>query len=291
MMSKTTMSMSAAALSLLLALPVTAEETTNVKTGVVDLDRVVATVGESEITVGHMIVAKASLPQQYQSIPDDQLWDGLLEQLIQQEALAQSEDAETTSLVQLSMSNERRSLLAAVAVTRVAERAVTEENILAAYRRDYIDAEQGKEYSAAHILLETKEEAEAVLAEVKSGADFAATAREKSTGPSGPNGGDLGWFSAGTMVQPFQVAVESLSPGEVTGPVQTQFGWHVIKLNDTRVLSAPDLEEVREQITQSIQQQAVEGHIDELMKRAEVSRSPQGAIDPSLLSNTDLLER
>ncbi len=255
-----------------------------------DLGRVVATVGGTDITVGHMMVAKASLPQQYQQIPDAQLWDGLLQQLIQQEVLSQSKDAEETDLVRLSMENERRSLLAAVAITTVADRAVTEEEVLAIYQRDYVDVEQGKEYNASHILLETKEAAEEVLAEVKGGADFATVAREKSTGPSGPNGGSLGWFGAGMMVEPFQVAVESLAPGDVTGPVETQFGWHVIKLNETRTQEAPELETVRAESGQQIQQDKVEEHIDSLMRQMDVTRMPQGTVDPSILSETQLLE-
>ncbi|GAA4215405.1 peptidyl-prolyl cis-trans isomerase C [Sagittula marina] len=254
------------------------------------LDQVVGTVGDTQITVGHMIVAKASLPQQYQSIPDEQLWDSLLEQLIQQEVLAQSGDAKETPLVRLSLENESRSLMAAVAITAVADRAVNDDRITDIYKRDYVDVEQGKEFNASHILLESEEEALAVLEEVKGGAEFAQVAREKSTGPSGPNGGSLGWFSSGMMVEPFQVAVDSMAPGDVTGPIETQFGWHVIKLNDTRSLTAPSLEDVRAEIVQKVQQEAVEKHIDDLMRKTDVSRAPQISVDPSILSQTDLLE-
>lgn len=300
-MSKTTRVLSTTAALMTLALPTLtwAESHANAEmpapaaapiVGPEALDQVVATVGGTEITVGHMMVAKASLPEQYQMIPDDQLWDGLLEQLIQQEVLAQSKDAEETALVKLSMTNERRSLMAAVAITSVAKRAISEERIQEIYMRDYVNVDQGKEYDASHILLETEEEAAAVLAEVKGGADFAQTAREKSTGPSGPNGGALGWFSAGMMVEPFQMAVESLNPGDVTGPVETQFGWHVIKLNNTRSKEAPALDAVRAEIEQILQQEAVEKYIDTLMQVATISRAPQTSVEPSVLSRTDLLE-
>ncbi|MFW2588528.1 peptidylprolyl isomerase [Sagittula sp. SSi028] len=292
-MSKTTrdLKLGAALVSLMLALPAGAMAQDDAPVvGKEALDQVVATVGGTEITMGHMIIAKASLPEQYQQIPDDQLYDGLLRQLIQQEVLSQSEDATDTDLVRLSLENETRSLRAAVAITEVADRAVTDEMVEAAYKRDYVDAEQGKEYNASHILLETEEEAKAVLAEVKGDADFANVAREKSTGPSGPNGGSLGWFGAGTMVAEFQTAVESLNPGDITGPIETQFGWHVIKLNDTRALEAPTLDEVRDQITQQLQQEAVEAHITELTEAADISQPPQTEIDPSLLSATQLLE-
>lgn len=258
--------------------------------GAADLNQVVATVNGTAITVGHMMVAKAALPQQYQTIPDDQLWDGLLEQLVQQEVLAQSPDAHETPLVGLSMDNEKRSLLAAVAITDVARRAVTEAKVLEIYQRDYVDADRGKEYNASHILLDSEHEAQLVLDEVKGGADFATVARDKSTGPSGPNGGELGWFGEGMMVEPFQNAVEAMQPGDIVGPVQTQFGWHVIKLNDTRNAQAPLLDAVRPEIAQKVQQEAVEAHIDGLMRQNQITRTAQDAIDPSVLSRTDLLE-
>jgi peptidyl-prolyl cis-trans isomerase C len=260
-------------------------------TGPASLSDVVATVGGKEITLGHMLVARAALPDEYQTIPDEQLWSGLLEQLIQQEVLAQSPGAHETPLVRLSMENERRSLMAAVVIRDVAEDAIREEKVLEIYQRDYVNKEMGKEYNASHILLETQEAAEAVLARVKSGEDFAEVARETSTGPSGPNGGALGWFSAGMMVQPFQTAVESLADGEITGPVETQFGFHVIKLNETRSLRAPLLEEVRGEISATLQREAVEERIDQLMERAEISRMPQTNIDPANLSNYDLLDQ
>ncbi|MBP0482486.1 peptidylprolyl isomerase [Sagittula salina] len=311
-MPKTTLMSGVAALSLLLALPVTAETadhgtapaadhgaeaehaaTGAVETGgnlAVDLGQVVASVNGKPITLGHMIVAKAALPQQYQTIPDSQLWDGLLEQLIQQELLAQSPDAHQTKLVDLSMANERRSLLAAVALTEVAKRSVNEAKVLEIYQRDFIDVEQGKEFNASHILLDTEEEAKTVLAEVKDGADFATAARDKSTGPSGPNGGELGWFGAGMMVEPFQNAVEAMSPGDVVGPVQTQFGWHIIKLNQVRSAEAPLLDDVRGDIVKQIQQEVIEEHIDALTRQADVTRAAQDAVDPSALSRTDLFE-
>ena len=115
-------------------------------------------------------------------------------------------------------------------------------------------------------------------------------AREKSTGPSGPNGGELGWFSAGMMVEPFQDAVETLEVGAVSEPVQTQFGWHVIKLNESRAKEAPALDEVRGEIEMSLQQQAVEKYIDETLASAEVTRMDKSEADVSALSNMQLLE-
>ncbi|MFZ7092407.1 peptidylprolyl isomerase [Primorskyibacter sp. 2E233] len=281
-MSKTLMKLSAAAFAIMAALPAQAED--------VSADTVVATVGNTEITLGHMILVRSGLPEQYQQLPADVLWDGILDQLVQQEAMAQDDLAKETRRVRLAMDNERRSLMAAEAITVVAKQAVTEDAIKAAYESQYVNGEKGQEYNASHILVEIEEEAAAILAEVKGGADFAETAKQKSTGPSGPNGGELGWFSAGMMVEPFQKAVESLSPGDVTGPVQTQFGWHVIKLNDSRAKEAPELDAVREQIVGTLQQEAVSGYIDSLVADANVTKKDKSEFDPSILTNTDLLE-
>ncbi|WP_121631148.1 peptidylprolyl isomerase [Tropicibacter alexandrii] len=281
-MLKTLIKPAFAALALTVAAPAVAEEVT--------ADTVVATVNGTEITLGNMLAVRAGLPQQYQQLPNDALWEGILDQIIQQEALAQSKEAVETRRVRVSLENERRSLMAAEAITKIAERATTDNAIQAAYDAEYANAEMGKEFNASHILVETEEEAAEILAEVKGGADFAETARARSTGPSGPNGGSLGWFSAGMMVQPFQTAVESLNVGDVTGPVQTQFGWHVIKLNETRVKEAPALEEVRAELVQKVQQDAVQDHIQSLVGKAEVTRKGMAEIDTSVLSQVELLE-
>ena len=282
-MSKTLMKLSAAAIALALAVPAQAQDTP-------DVDTVVASVNGTEITLAEMIMVRASLPEQYQDLPDDVLWDGILDQLIQQEALSQDDLAQETRRVRTALSNERRSLLAAEVVAKVAQDALTDEALQAAYDAKYADAELGMEYNAAHILVETEEAASALVTELDGGADFAELARAQSTGPSGANGGELGWFSAGMMVEEFQAAVETLEPGAISDPVQTQFGWHVIKLNETRQQEAPSLESVQAELEGEIQQEAVQQVIESLVSEADVTRTEKDAIDTSVLSNVDLLE-
>jgi peptidyl-prolyl cis-trans isomerase C len=282
-MPKSLMKSAIAAIAITFALPALAQDN--------PLDRVVATVNGTEITLGHMLMARASLPEQYQQLPDAALWDGIVEQLVQQEALAQTPQAEETKRMQLALDNERRSLLAAEAVAAIAKSAVTDEAVQAAYDAEYQSGEQGREYNASHILVETEEAATAIVAELTAGADFEETAKEKSTGPTGPNGGSLGWFSAGMMVEPFQKAVEALQAGEISGPVKTQFGWHVIKLNESRIKEAPTLEQVRAQLEAQLQQDAVQTRIDELVRTGQITRVTASEIDPSILSNIDLLEQ
>ena len=253
-------------------------------------DTVVATVDGTESTLGHMIMVRAGLPEQYQQVPAEVLFDGILEQLVQQAALAQSEGAEESRRVKIALDNERRTLLASEAIEQVATAAVSEEALQSAYDAKYASAELGQEYNASHILVATEEEAAAIAEELDGGADFAELAREKSTGPSGPNGGELGWFSAGMMVAPFQEAVETLEAGTISGPVQTDFGWHVIKLNETRALAAPELDAVRDELTGEVQRAAVEAKITELVEASEVEKVSKEEIDVNALNDLSLLE-
>ena len=116
-----------------------------------------------------------------------------------------------------------------------------------------------KEYSARHILVKTEAEANDLAAQLKKGGDFAKLAKEKSLDPgSKEKGGDLGWFSPAGMVKPFSDAVTSMKKGEVSAPVQTQFGWHLIKLNDNRAIQVPSYDKVKENIERNLQQRKLE---------------------------------
>lgn len=282
-MSKLLIKLSAAAVALFVALPVQAQDTP-------DAGTVVATVNGTEITLGHMLMVRAGLPEQYQQLPPDVLWDGIMNQLVQQEVLSQADEAVETDRVRLALENERRALLASEALATLAKVPVSDVALQEAYDARYSAAVMGPEFNASHILVETEEEAVALVTELAAGADFAELAKEKSTGPSGPNGGELGWFGAGMMVAPFQEAVEGMIAGAVSAPVQTQFGWHVIQLNETRQKDAPALDEVREDLTGEVQQKMVEKLIAALTDAATVTQINKEDIDSALLQNFDLLE-
>ena len=274
--------LSSLALAAAVALPVAAQDEPGV-------DTVVATVNDTEITLGHMLVARASLPQQYQQLPDDVLFQGILDQLVQQTALADSFTGELPPRVTLSIENETRSLTAGEAIEGVMAEDVSDEELQAAYDAQYKDAEPEQEFNASHILVETKEEADAIKVELDGGADFAEVAKEKSTGPSGPGGGSLGWFGPGMMVPEFEEAVAGMEAGGVSEPVETQFGWHVIKLNETRTGEAPVLEDVREELETQVRQTKVQEAIESLTEAAEVDRSAAEGIDPTVLKNIEWL--
>lgn len=252
------------------------------------LNTVIATVDGVEITFGQMLVTRAELPEQYQQLPADVLWDGILTQLIQQELLA-AQVEEIPERVQISLRNQERSLLAGERISDIAEAAISEEALQAAYEARFANATPTYEYNASHILVETEAEALAVIARLDDGADFAETAKEISTGPSGPNGGELGWFGAGMMVAEFEAAVVALNVGEVSGPVQTQFGWHVVKLNDSRIQEAPPLDAVREELISQVQTEALESALADLEQSATITRPEAGEFDPALLNNLDLI--
>lgn len=250
----------------------------------VSADTVVATINGTDVTLGHLILQRQSLPPQYQQIPADVLFDGLLNQVIQQTLLSQTLE-ETPKSVELALENQERALKAAEAIQDAVEAGVTDDMVRAAY-----DAHDwGVEYQAAHILVETEEEANALIEELDGGADFAELAREKSTGPSGPNGGDLGWFPQGAMVPEFDEAVTSMDVGSVAGPVQTQFGWHVIKLNETRPIEPTPFEQAGEQFAEQVQREVVDARIAELEGSADITRMDLDGFDPSVLNNTALI--
>ncbi|MCV2889778.1 peptidylprolyl isomerase [Ruegeria aquimaris] len=271
------------ALALVLALPVSAETKA-------EADTVVARVNGEEITLGHMIIARATLPQQYQQLPDEVLFEGILDQLIQQTLLKQVQNDRTPLQVVLSLENEERSLLAGETIDQIMASVTTDEALQAAYDAKYADGFGEDEFNASHILVPSEEEAKSVKDLIDNGADFAATAREKSTGPSGPNGGELGWFGAGAMVPEFEAAVMELEVGKVSAPVQTQFGWHVIKLNDKRKSTAPELDEVREELAGQIQQDAIEARLADLTRDGNIEKPDLGGIGPDVLRQFELVQ-
>ena len=252
-------------------------------------DTVLARVNGDEITLGHLIVARASLPQQYQELPADVLYDAILDQLIQQTALKQSLPDKAPRHIALTLENERRSMLAASAMEGIIAEVVTDEAIQAAYNEKFADGVEGFEYNASHILVENEDEAKAIQADLENGADFAETAKEKSTGPSGPSGGELGWFGEGSMVPEFQAAVMELETGQISAPVKTQFGWHIIILNDKKKAEAPSLDEVRGTIEEDLRKTAIADRVAELTTAAEIERPEIEGFTPELLQQIDLV--
>lgn len=253
-------------------------------------DTVMATVGGTDITLGHMLAVRAALPAQYDQVPPEVLFKGVLDQLIQQELLSQAHEGEMSRAAALQLENERRAVLAADVAEFVVNADMTEERLQAAYETQYAGTEEETEYRAAHILVETEEAAQKLVAELEGGANFAELAKEHSIGPSGPSGGDLGWFGDGVMVPEFFAAVAALEVGAVSAPLQTQFGWHVIKLNETRVKERPTLDAVRDELSNTLRQEAFDAYIAAREAATDVTRTDTSAMDPAVINQTNLLE-
>lgn len=216
---------------------------------------------------------KAAAQQGQQDSPElrKAIKDDLINlEVLSQEAAKKGLDKQTDLAQQLELA--RQSVLAGAFVQDYAKsHPVSEE----AMKQEYETLKNrlgGKEYKVAHILLATEDEAKAVSAALKKkGAKFDKIAKEKSNDPgSKQQGGDLGWSVPGNFVPQFAEAITKLGKGQISEPVQTQFGWHIVKLDDIRDLKIPSFEEVRPNIQNRLQQQAIQKLITDLRANAKI---------------------
>jgi len=150
----------------------------------------------------------------------------------------------------------------------------TDAELHAEYDGD-ITAMDKTEYHARHILVATKEKAEQLIKKLKGGAKFEDVAKAESTDNSKTSGGDLGWFTATRMVKPFADAVKALKKGETTPePVQTQYGWHIIQLEEIREVTPPPFEQVKAQVTKSVIQKKLVAYVEDMKKTAKIDKKP-----------------
>ncbi|MCO6188195.1 peptidylprolyl isomerase [Rhizobium sp. L1K21] len=219
-------------------------------------DPVVAKVGDMEIHESELALGVANLDPQLANLPPEQKRIAALSAAIDVKvvaALAASEGLADTPDFKSRMQFLREHELHNTYFRTNIVGDVSDEDIKARYDKEVAAAPAETEVHARHILVKTEDEAKAIIAELDKGADFVTLAKEKSTGPSKDDGGDLGYFGPGRMVQPFEEAAFALNPGEYTKtPVQTQFGFHVIKVEDKREAAPPPLDQVKDQIRQLI---------------------------------------
>ncbi len=191
--------------------------------------------------------------------------------LVAEEAAKEGLDksTDTAALLELSRLNV---LQQAVSDRYLKDRKASEQELRAEYETQ-LGSQPKQEYHARHILVATEPFAEKIVTRLGKGEKFDELARRESMDPSKSNGGDLGWFTPDRMVPEFSGAVMALKPGEYTHkPVQTQFGWHVIQLLDTRELTPPPFEQVRQRLEQIVQNKKFHGYADELMRSARIQR-------------------
>jgi len=196
----------------------------------------------------------------------------ILNEVINLELARQSGEKEGVgkdSKVQLQIQQQTRAVLASAAIQQyMSAHPVSDEDLKKVYDEQ---VPKGNEYKARHILVEEEDAAKKLIVELDKGADFSELAKKHSTGPSGKTGGELGWFSPKQMVAQFSEAAASLEKGAYTKePVKTQFGWHIIILDDSRTATPPSLEQVKPQLQAFVQKQRVQEYITGLREGANI---------------------
>lgn len=239
-------------------------------------DPVVARIDGTELKRSDVIAALQGLPPQVQQMPLITVYPLLLERMIDGKLIAAAgkrdkmhEDAEVKRKV---ADAEERAIQEAY-INKALNDRLTDEVLKKRYEGFVAENPPQEEVRARHILVADENAAKAVLAELRRGADFAAVARAKSTDGSAREGGDLGFFTRGDMVQEFSDAAFAMKPGEVSkDPVKTQFGFHVIKVESRRTGTVPSFDETKEQLKSEMSQEMVSEVVDDLRSKSKVER-------------------
>lgn len=238
-----------------------------------ETDQAVAKVNGKAILLSDLMLAEEEMGDVLAHLPEDVRFQYLLTVLIDRQILAgkaREAGLENDPAVQRRLAYFTDKALRDVYwMSLMAERA-SEEAVREFYRQEIMAREPEDEVRARHILVGSEEEARAVIAEAQGGKSFEEIAAERSTGPSGERGGDLGYFVRSDMVEPFADAAFALEPGGISEPVQTQFGWHVIKVEDRRPRPRPSFEAIEEELTMEYAQTEGRKLMEELRSEAAI---------------------
>lgn len=213
----------------------------------------VATVNDIAITYDDIAMAEDELMGLVGQLPEQQRFETLVGYMVDRilaAEMAKKEGLEKDPEVIRRKAFLDRKAMQDVFIGKKLQAMVGDDEVAAYYKKNIVGGPKPKEVRARHILVDSEEVAEAIVISLKNGADFAQLAKEKSKGPSGASGGDLGYFGRDAMVKPFADAAFKLKKGKISAPVKTQFGWHVIKVEDVRTKPVPSLEQVEGQIYQ-----------------------------------------
>jgi peptidyl-prolyl cis-trans isomerase C len=240
-------------------------------------DPVVAKVNGAEIRRSEVTRTIASLPPQVQQMPPQMIFPAVIDQIINGKLVAEAgykanvqNDPEVAE--RLKRAEER--IVQELYLTREVQKRITAERLQESYNKFKEENPPQDEVKASHILVESEDVAKSIIADIKKGGDFAKIAGEKSTDKAAAaQGGDLGYFTKDQMVEPFANAAFAMKPGDVSQtPVQTQFGWHVIKVVDRRQSTPPTFEEVQEQLRSQVSEQVIGELVEDLRGKAKVER-------------------
>jgi peptidyl-prolyl cis-trans isomerase C len=266
----------------LLAAPLTA--TAQIQPVAPGGDPVVARVDGAEIRFSDVAEAAQRLPEQFRGMPPQVLFPLLIDQMISEAVVTQAArkaGLQDTPEVRRQMARIEDQVIQQALIGREIAEKVTEQSLRARYQREIADQPAEAEVRARHILVQTESEARAIIATLAGGADFAATAREKSRGPGAAEGGDLGFFKKEDMPEALAEAAFALEPGQIaSNPVRTQFGWHVVKVEERREQPRPSFEEAEPALRRAASEEVVEALVERLRGQARIERF---GLDGSLL--------
>jgi peptidyl-prolyl cis-trans isomerase C len=235
-------------------------------------DPVVATVNGKTFHKSDVVDLQRQLPQELQSVPLEQIYLKLVDQLVDRELLTEAAakaNIANDPEVKKRLADLRPRIEMQVYIEKLAAQGVTSDKLHTLYDKMAAGQKAVPEIHARHILVGSESDANDIIAQLDKGGDFAKIANEKSL-DKGEDGGDLGWFTADKMVPEFSAAAFKLKKGEYTHtPVKSQFGWHVIQVLDTREMPPPAFDSVKEQLSQQLQGEAISAKIEDLRAKAK----------------------
>jgi len=245
-------------------------------------DPVIATVNGSPVHLSELSEMTRNLPQQLQGMSPEQLYPILLDQLVDQKAMAiaaKKEGLLNDPAVQKRIEIGTEQVLQAALITKTVGPEISEAAIKAVYEKEYAGQPGIEEIHARHILVATQAQAEAIIKQLDNGADFAKLAQKYSTDPGSVNGGDLGWFKKTDMVPEFANAAFAMKDGQISQtPVHSQFGWHIIQVLGHRVDAAPTLAAVHDKIRNELIQQGIHNLLTSVRSQVTIKEfAPDGS--------------
>ncbi len=237
---------------------------------------VVAMVNGEEIRRSDVFNFISGLPEQVRQMPIQALFPLALDQVVNNRVIsakAEAANLEADPEVEQLVVQAKNQIVRNVFVERQIDEQITQKKLLDAYEDLLTEIGEITETKALHILLEDQEKAQEVIAMLEDGGDFAELAQEHSTGPTAENGGELGWFAQNEMVPEFANAAFAIEPGNFTkDPVQTQFGWHVIKVEERRQRPEPEFETVKPQLEAQLRQQTLNDLVEGWQDEADIEK-------------------
>jgi len=245
----------------------------NNQTAFTDSSKVLATVNGEKITENMLKNVEKTLGVNTKETPE--MRNTIVNEMIKRKLLAdfaKDQKMDQTDDFRMTMNMAKESALVEAALKSLQEKFgnISDEEIKARYDKEIAGA-ASHEYKVSHILVDSEDKAKELIKKLKAGADFAETAKKESTGPSNKRGGDLGWIRKGMVVPAFYAGLEKLKKGEISSePVKTQYGWHIIKVDDERKTSLAPFESVKEKIKGLILQERLQAKLDELKSKASI---------------------